>query len=377
MLDAAEVDWDLSFADCGDEALEILRDNEDIQAIVTDMKMPGMDGAELLEHVCQQHPSVVRIVLSGEADKHAVFRAVNPMHRYLSKPCDAETLVDTVRRASALRDLLDDDSLRELIAGIEKLPSIPSVYHNLMELLRSDDCSLNEIGKTIEHDPALAAKVLQIANSSIFGVRHAVTDVRVAASIMGLETIKTLALAFGTFEQFHDFESPAFSPQKLNEHSVRVAELAKQIAVEEEQAREFAGEAYAAALLHDVGKLALLAALPEKYLELMAISKESGTPLWQAELEAFGASHASVGAYLLSMWGVPQTIVEVVGLHHTPNRADERQFSVLSAVVAANQIEHQSDEVGDLSPNCNEYFQQVGCLDRLDKWQVVAQGIES
>ena len=103
---AAKEGWDeceLVFATSGGEALQLMA-TEPFDVIVTDMRMPGMDGAQLLEEVSRIHPKTVRIVLSGQADQDSMFRAVRTTHQYLSKPCNAETLKSTVERVCKLQD---------------------------------------------------------------------------------------------------------------------------------------------------------------------------------------------------------------------------------------------------------------------------------
>ena len=126
-LDCMEEEWDMEFVDSGQEALDIMA-QKPFDVMVTDMHMPGMDGAQLLERVSQDYANTIRIVLSGQANEEAVFRAVQPMHQYLSKPCDAQTLQDTIERALAMQELLAESSLKQLVSQLSSLPSLPSLY---------------------------------------------------------------------------------------------------------------------------------------------------------------------------------------------------------------------------------------------------------
>ena len=373
MLEAADVEWDLSFAHSGAEALELLGKHPDIQTIVSDMRMPGMDGAELLELVSKQHPGVIRIVLSGEADKDTVFRAVNPMHRYLAKPCDTKTLLDTVGRAAALRDILNNEHLWRLVGGMERIPSAPSTYQKLMKQLHSDE-GLYAIGDTAASDPGIAAKILQIANASVFGVREPVTSVRQAVTLLGLETVKTLALAFGTFEAYRGVGCAELCVQRISRHSLRVAELSKQIAEFEGAGKAEVDEAYAAALLHDIGKLILMSAMPDEYFPIVKRAGEQRVPLWVVERESLGVTHAFLGAYLLSIWGVPQGVVEIVGLHHQPEESPERSFSVLTAVVVSNELANAQSAL-EPSEGLRQYLAQLNCEDRWKEWRQHCRGV--
>jgi DNA-binding NtrC family response regulator len=135
MLRSMREEWDFEFAGSGREALEVMQRTA-VEVIVTDMRMPGMDGSQLLDEVLQRHPQVVRIVLSGQSDTETVLRSVRPTHQFLSKPCDAETLKATVARACALRDLMAEPSLKDLVSRISTLPSMPSLYLEVVKELR-------------------------------------------------------------------------------------------------------------------------------------------------------------------------------------------------------------------------------------------------
>ena len=125
MLRSARHEWTMAFADSGLEALVLLAKTP-FDVVVTDMRMPGMDGAELLEHVRDRHPHSVRIVLSGQADRDALRRAVGVTHRYLSKPCDPEQLKAAVTRACALKYLLTNQALQHVVPSLTVIPSLPS-----------------------------------------------------------------------------------------------------------------------------------------------------------------------------------------------------------------------------------------------------------
>jgi DNA-binding NtrC family response regulator len=118
MLRSMRSEWEMESAISGQEALEIL-EGKPFDAVVTDMRMPGMDGRQLLEQVKNLHPQVVRIILSGYTDKDLILNSVGLTHQFLSKPCDPEALKTTIARACAMRLLLEDESLISVISKIE------------------------------------------------------------------------------------------------------------------------------------------------------------------------------------------------------------------------------------------------------------------
>ncbi len=370
MLDAADVEWEAEFAESGFAALELMQ-SDDYEAIVTDMRMPRMDGAELLRKVSEHHPEMIRIVLSGQADKSTVLRAVKPMHQYLSKPCDTEMLKSTISRACAMRDSLNSDALREAVGNLPVLPSLPTVYSQLMDAVQSDDFTLEQVGEIIEQDMAMTVKILQLVNSAAFGLGRQVNSPSQAASMLGLETIKSLTLTAGIFQQYDGHQAGDFSLDALMSHSINVAECARRIGRAENLDTDTINEIYTAGMLHDIGKLILATSDPDGYRQVIREMAEDRTPAWQVERRVFGADHSAVGGYLLNLWGLPQSTIEVVALHHTPDLAKESRFSMLSAVWAANLVCDDAVDQEFLS-----YQQHLHCKNRLQAWRACRPGQE-
>src|ERR1700758_5310713 len=123
-LHAMRKDWEMSFVNSGHEALEAMA-GQTFDIVVTDMRMPGMDGAQLLEEVKKRSPQSLRVILSGQSDRETILRSVNPTHQYLSKPCDGEELRTRLMRAFALKDLLENPELKGLVSKLDSLPSLP------------------------------------------------------------------------------------------------------------------------------------------------------------------------------------------------------------------------------------------------------------
>jgi len=169
MLRPMRHQWDMQFVGGGKEALEVLA-KVPHDVIVSDMRMPEMDGITLLTKVQKRYPAVVRIALSGQCDREVVLRSTGATHQFLTKPCDADTLKAVVDRSCVLRDTLSDLELRELVSGIASLPSLPSLYIEIIEELRSPNSSLADIGKIISKDIGMTSKLMQLVNSAFFGV---------------------------------------------------------------------------------------------------------------------------------------------------------------------------------------------------------------
>lgn len=363
-------DWDMVFALGGQQALvELARAPFDV--VVTDMRMPGMDGVALLQKVKELYPATARIILSGHAEREAVVHALPVAHQFLSKPCDAELLRTVIQRASGLQALLQDDKVRQVIGRVDRLPSVPKVYWELTQAAARPEVGLGELARIVEQDSAMAVKVLQLVNSAYFGLAQQLTSVHQAVAYLGIDLFKALALSAHVFVSAGPAAVAGFSLDEQQRHSVLAARIAKRFFSDKQRA----AEAFTAALVHDIGKLVLAMSVPAKFQEALRASKETGRPSHLVEKELLGATHAEVGAYLLGLWGLPLAMVEAVAYHHEP--ALTLPSDTLVAVHVANALSHW--------PECPEPDPTLGgrldvacveaspCGPELPRWRALAE----
>lgn len=361
-------EWDTAFATGGLEALEMLS-REPFDAIVSDMRMPGMDGGQLLAEVKERHPHMVRIILSGQSDKSSVLKTVKPAHQYLAKPCDGLTLKTCLERARLLRGMLADESLRALVSHIDTLPSLPALYVEIMQELEKEYASIKTIGDIISRDIGMTAKVLQLVNSAFFGLRRHIASPAEAAELLGLETIKVLVLSVEIFSQLDQNKVRGFSVESLWDHSLTTGTYARTIAVEEKSKQVLVEEAFMAGVLHDAGKLVLAAHLPDRYQQVLTLARENGCAMREAERQVLSVTHAEAGGYLLALWGLPHDITEAIFFHHEPSRQQVREFGCLTAVHVANIMAHEVRESKDAGGLDLAYLNELRLEDRLPHWQ--------
>lgn len=362
-------EWRMSFAGSGREALSMLAE-EDFDIIVSDMKMPGMDGAELLKQTREHHPQIVRIVLSGFAETEMIMKSVEQAHQYLAKPCDPRTLKSTVQRASSLHGMLTNNNLRTLIAEMRTVPSLPSLYSELMDELNSPEPSLRKVGAIVKKDIGMTVKILQIVNSAFFGLRRHISDPAESVKYLGLETVSSLALAVGIFTQFENKIENKQMVSQLWAHSATVASTAKSIA--EIENRKTSIDAFTSGLLHDIGEVILAINLPEEVAKIQELVAQNGMTKLEAERQVLGATHPDIGAYLLSTWGLPRAVVEAVAYHHDPCSYQHESFSALTAVHVADAF----DEAKRFEPSeergpefDDQYLEKMGLAEKLPKWK--------
>ncbi|MBN2802497.1 MAG: HDOD domain-containing protein [Deltaproteobacteria bacterium] len=368
-------EWDMSFANSGEEALKIMSEKH-IDVIVTDMRMPIMDGAQLLSIVAKKYPNAVRIVLSGHSDKEAVLRAVGQTHQYLTKPCDPDLLRNTVNRTLELRKLLKDEHLETLVSEMKQLPSIPEIYVELVEELKSDEPSIQFISRLISQDIGMTAKILQIVNSAFFGLRRKVETVNQAVSYLGMENVSSLVLAANVFNQFDNIKDiKGFTLSSLWSHSSKVGRFASEIAKTEGCDKSVIDASLTGGLLHDCGKLVLAANMPEKFKEAIQISLADNKSIIETENEIFNANHMQVGAYLIGVWGLPDSIVEAVGFHHNPGKIDCNGVTPLLTVHAANSIINNFENPSGYNYLDMVFIEENNLTHRLDSWQKLMDNI--
>jgi putative nucleotidyltransferase with HDIG domain len=375
MLRSLRNNWQMTFVESGEQALQMLN-QENYNVVFSDMRMPGMNGAELLLNVQKKHPEVIRIILSGHTEKDMILKSVKPAHQYLSKPCDAETIVNTVKRANALRELLHDEKITKVVSNIDSLPSLPTIYTEMMTELSSINSSLQKVGQIISKDVGMTAKILQLVNSSFFGLPRHISNPAQAVSLLGIETIKSLVLSAHIFSQFSEKGLECFSLEKFRNHSLYVAFIAKEIAKKELLNTTLVDETYMAGILHDAGKIVFASGFPELYLKSIKLAQSDSIPQWQAEKEVFGTSHSEVGAYLLGLWGLSDAIVEAIAFHHRPLEYPEKGFSVLSSLYFANQLEHTLDGNNHSEKIDQDYLVNLKKEDQLEQWQSICANVK-
>jgi len=369
-LRTMRAEWEMVFAAGGDEALAAM-DRQTFDIIVTDMRMPGMDGAQLLEEVQKRSPHTLRMVLSGQSDRETIMRSVNPAHQFVSKPCEAEELKSRLIRAFALRDLLQNPGLRELVTRLDCLPSLPQGYLQLNEELRRPEPSLQRIDELIGADMAMTAKILKLVNSAFFCLPCEISSASHAVQLLGLDTLRTLVLTAHVFEQFQSRLLTADDVRQISDHSLAVSNSARKIALFEHADQHIQNESFTAGLLHDAGKLILASALGEQYGKVLEYREQADVGLYAAERELLGCSHAQVAAYLLGLWGLPSTIVEAVAWHHDPEGSLSVKFSPLAAVHVASAYhdEKSTSRLRDRTPIDAAFLAGIGCAEREQAWR--------
>lgn len=359
-------EWDMVFAPGGPEALTALDDGT-YDVIVCDMRMPVVDGNGVLTRARECQPSAARIILSGFAGRDAETAALTVAHQFVSKPADPGRLRAVIERACALPALLADPALRRLTGRLDRLPSPPSLYLALTRATARADVTMAELAAVVEQDPAMAAKVLQLVNSALFGTRAPQTSVHQALVYLGVQRLKALTLTAHIFLQGRA-GATGLDLDEQQRHAAAVAQLAQQFVREPGRAETV----FTAGLLHEVGKLIIAMAEPAMAADIERDAQAESRPAYELEQERLGTTHADAGAYLLALWGLPLEIVDAVRCHHRPAE------SPTDAVVAVHVADALLLEARDGGRGAGRWLHAdvlagTAFADDLPRWRAMAQ----
>jgi HD-like signal output (HDOD) protein/CheY-like chemotaxis protein len=336
MLRTHRDQWDMSFVEGGQAALETLHSRH-CDVIVTDYRMPGMDGAQLLERVRTEFPAMARVILSGQANEDNLMRIMVLAHEFLHKPSTPDQIVRAVQRLIPDNPSAADDAVQGDIAVIESLPSAPQALVQLTTALAAEDATAQSVGHVLEGDPAVAAKVLHLVNSSAYAMGHKVNGVVQATALLGVPTVRGLVLMHDLVQTFDPAGAlPVAWIEALTAHAVQTSRLAGRLAA----GREWEGHAFTAGLLHEVGQLVLASSRPAEFAGLLERWREDpGAPLCQIESATFGIDHRQIGARLLRLWSLPEPVIEAAAAHQEPVASGDVTDAAAAVALAHHLVE--------------------------------------
>lgn len=308
--------------------------------VMVDLQGNPLRGVEFLQQVWAVQPPTLRFLLGDSLAPDLMVACALGSHHFLHKPLDPAELRQAIERAGLVESLLAQGEARALVARLRTFPARPSVYFEVLNELRSPRASAAIVGELVARDLAISSKLIQIANSAFFAFEQPVHTLTDAVFMLGLESTASLVLGLEAFSRLDHVQLPCLSTDQIWRHSQTVANAARAIASFMTNQPGLAHEAYTAALLHDLGKLALAANLESPYRQTLEVAQARGIPLWQAERTVFGADHAQAGAYLLALWGLPEGVLRAVGHHHLPSAQMPGKFGADTALHLANFLEH-------------------------------------
>lgn len=367
--------WTLSFATSGAEALAMLA-RSNIDMVISDMRMPGMDGAQLLTELRCKHPHVMRAVLTGQSDLRSAERLLPVAQQMILKPCDRGRLEEVLGRAERIRALLPQENVRACVGKIERLPPAPRIYASLVAAIETGDASAKDIAAIIASEPAMCAKLLQLANSSFFRLARHIKTPEDAVVHLGFITVRNLVLSVDVFESAAPLPAGSgLTVDGLRNHALLVGRIASRICPPDVPSQV----AFLAGVLHEIGLLVFGVGAAKELAQAIRKAHDEKMPLQAAERALIHATHAQAGAYLLGLWGLPLELMEAVATHDEPwppPRSMQPSFDLCTVTHFANALANIHATVSHrLAPHDHldaELICALGLDSRIEKWRAIA-----
>ncbi|MCU7924531.1 MAG: HDOD domain-containing protein [Candidatus Thiodiazotropha sp. (ex Dulcina madagascariensis)] len=363
--------WQMHFMKNAQQALEMMQ-QVPVDIVVSETQLDGMSGSELLKLFQLHYPSTTRLLFSGQVLRTPAQEVVHHAHQFIAKPCATEILIANLERVFHMRSLLNNPPLEELISSLGTLPSLPGAYQQMITALQSDATSVADIGRIVAQDIGMSTKVLQMVNSAFFGLPQQIASPEHAVSLLGIETVTNLALSAGIFTQLDESVVEEFQLEALWQHSLVITGLVRRLAPAAGLNRQQSEIPVLAGLLHDLGKLVLAAKDTGEYRRIVHQAEQDGAPLYEVEAESLWCSHATIGAYLMGLWGLPFPAVEAVALHHSHERQTLERVDCL-VVYAANLLAHRFTDEMHRSYYGAERLQALLSPTEFERWTGIAE----
>jgi len=363
--------FEILTVNAADLALKAVKSRQ-IDVIVTDLNLSGMDGVQLLEEVRRISPEITRIILSGSSDKDLLIRTAGAAHQLFTKPCSSAKLADAIIRSLAVRKRLRTPALLELVSGVKSIPAIPKALSDMMAEIHSPTGSTAGLGRIIETDVGLTAQVLKVANSGFFRTAATINDVSHAVRLLGFEAIRSLVVLSGVFESFKKSGGPLDTASRLQGRSLSIGMVARRIAISEGLDQSAVEQSQSAGMLSHIGSLILSTTFASKISLINDDIDAKRLSLIAAERKHIGVSHAELGAALLALWGFSGDVVEAVLFHHDPGSSGATKgISPITAVHASQlMVKPNSKSAPGLDM---AYLERIGCADHVETWREIAQ----
>jgi HD-like signal output (HDOD) protein/ActR/RegA family two-component response regulator len=363
--------WQIHYANDADQALEIMQQKA-VDIVVSETRLCGKQGSELLKEIQLHHPSTTRLLFSAQAMRTPAQEIVHHAHQFIAKPCNSDELINILERIFYLRSLLNNPSVEEMINSLGTLPSLPSTYQQMITALQSDSTTLKDIGRIVAQDIGMSAKILQMVNSAFFGLPQQIASPEHAVTLLGIETVTNLALSAGVFTQLDTALIAEFQLEQLLQHSLLVSGLVQRLCQAAGMDKQACQIPTLAGLMHDLGKLLLATQDSAEYRRIKQQSVQDNVPMYVVESESLWCNHATIGAYLMGLWGLPFSAVEAVALHHTANKQSRERLDCLT-LYAANLLINRSTDV-----QCKDYYstQRLESLltpDEFTQWRSITE----
>ncbi len=261
-----------------------------------------------------------------------------------------------------------------LIHGIEQLVTLPAIYFEIKRVIESPNSTMMDIAKTISTDPALAAKLLRIVNSPMYGQSRPVETISRAVSMLGMVQIHDLTLAASLSNSFARIPPGIMDVTRFWHGSVLRASLMKSLAARagiRERERSFLQ-----GLLSDIGHIVMYLRIPDACAVVLHQARGGNDPLYRIERASLGCDYAQVGASLLRRWGLPEGVHHVIAMQNEPEEchAYQRETALLNI---AGALAWAADRGDNVEPDIRPEVWALSSLDPSCLAEVMPESLEA
>ncbi len=254
---------------------------------------------------------------------------------------------------------------------IDDLPTLPAVALEVGQLLQNYDTPIEAVCETIEKDQAMVPRILKLVNSAFFGLRSNVSNISHAVVLLGFNTIRNAVVSVAVIQAMPGKrELEGFDVTQFWSHAISVAVTSKHLA--EKSHLHYAGDAFTAGLLHDVGKLVMYLHFRDLFIRSWSRTRQEACPFHVAERQEAAVTHADIGAYLARRWQLPARLVETIGYHHDIEE-EVTDLNLLLIVHAADVIANSVAGDNGAMPDPQRFHPLAlntmgGCLQDMAAW---------
>jgi HD-like signal output (HDOD) protein len=369
ILRTIDPDWEIVGFNDPTKALAAIKANAP-DLVLTDQAMPGMQGSQLLEEVRTLSPTTIRVIMSGYVSLNKL-SLITSAHQYIAKPFDTMKLRELMRRSFAAQERITDKGLQTIATSLRSIPSLPQVYHSLLAQLENHRNAVSEIAKMVAEDAGLSIKVLQLANSPLFGHEEMVTTPKEAVMCLGTDMLAAVVLSQSLFRHYQSVTHPEMDVRRIWNHCWETAYFAQHICREKKLSAKVAGEALLAGLMHEIGRFVLIDNFADRYQWACDDARQTKMPLMPCLQAAFKTTPFQISAYLLELWGLPDPVIVAIAAQDDPTAAQPPGFSLNAALYIADHLacRRAPPDLFPPSPWDMDYLKSIGSVDDIANWE--------
>ncbi len=358
-----QTEFEIITAQSAHEAIELI-EQEHIDLIISDIRMPGMDGIQLLETVKKKWPSIIRVMLCAYNDESTALQSLTNglVTTYFPKPWDTTELKDDIIRLLKIHKTFKNEKMMNLMNRLERLPSLPMLYQYFMNAFHRE-ATFEEFADIIKQDVAVATKILHIANSAFYRrLGEPTASIEHAIMTMGLNAVKNIVLAVTLSTQKPLTNQQVQHFQDIINHSSIVNKYI-QLFYKIKFLKPINSKFNSVGITHDIGKIILLQYFPERFEKIKQHQVQNPyMTFYDCELDLgyAGNTHTEIGAFLLNLWNLPQISIEVALFHHIVGADLSKNNDILHISRFTNELVNIIALKNDISDIDYTEFNQIG-----------------